>query len=158
MISWPAATARWGAVSRFHWAGAALPPPACTCCALFTAPVFIKAMPPCNSAPARADLVGDDSVKCEFGRGGLGGLVDNAQVGSWGESDAHRALGCTLSTLKVTLSCWAAAADTPPSLHSVCLQGLGRLGVAQKPRNAPALQEFECVVDNSKPVPNQCDW
>ncbi|KAI7838759.1 hypothetical protein COHA_007552 [Chlorella ohadii] len=43
------------------------------------------------------DLIGDDSIKCEFGRGGLGGLVDNAQ-------------------------------------------------------------EFDCVVDNSKPVPNQCDW
>ncbi|PRW57778.1 two-on-two hemoglobin-3 [Chlorella sorokiniana] len=43
------------------------------------------------------DLIGDDSIKCEFGRGGLGGLVDNAQ-------------------------------------------------------------EFDCVVDNRKPVPNQCDW
>ena len=29
---------------------------------------------------SHTDLIGDDSIKCEFGRGGLGGAVDNAQV------------------------------------------------------------------------------
>lgn len=100
---------------------------------------------PCCAPPARsrspslcacADLFGDDSIKCEFGRGGLGGLVDNAQVrASHGRAGLRR--GGPLVPMRWCMHGVAMAAEVAGALPPPALAAWPRRSMWSVPLSSP---------------------